>query len=403
MLAPPSQRAASTHPVWFLTAALLLHLLAITLAPWLVVSHEETARIQTQPMRVRVIEESASSARAALARARKQERKETQKPREKVVPEKPTEQLPYVYDTVIRPDQPQPKQASVSARQALRVEQETQKKGAPGAQALSMLENQRRPTTAPARPLARSARGTQTERTDASSSPAPPQKNPVQQDAPSTKSSSETQREESPQDEKARTDLVLPERGGEIARGATPDASPLLARKGDERGKSDPSKLFPSASNAGPSASEFGNGGTFNYLEDVEEGERTLLNQKRNRYWTFWDRLVRQVRREWSPIGELRRRDPYGDVYGVKLFYTRVDMVLNGDGSVNRLRIGQSCGVDFLDDEAIRAMNAAAPFPNPPEGLKNEDGQILVRFGFSVDIQSGDFKLFRLNKPEPIF
>jgi outer membrane biosynthesis protein TonB len=54
-------------------------------------------------------------------------------------------------------------------------------------------------------------------------------------------------------------------------------------------------------------------------------------------------------------------------------------------------------GVDFLDDEAIRAFTAAAPFPNPPSVLRGDDGNITFNFGFYFEIDGGHeaWKIFR--------
>ena len=44
-------------------------------------------------------------------------------------------------------------------------------------------------------------------------------------------------------------------------------------------------------------------------------------------------------------------------------------------------------GVGDLDDEAIRAFHAAAPFPNPPKELVGRDN--LITFGFSFFFEIG--------------
>ena len=44
------------------------------------------------------------------------------------------------------------------------------------------------------------------------------------------------------------------------------------------------------------------------------------------------------------------------------------------------------CGVDVLDDEAVRAFEAAGPFPNPPDGLVQSDGLITFEFSFHFEI-----------------
>ena len=128
----------------------------------------------------------------------------------------------------------------------------------------------------------------------------------------------------------------------------------------------------------------------------MAEGEKTLLNRKRTRYWAFFDRVKRQVSKQWSPVTEYRKRDPYGNVYGVKDRYSAVDVTLNGDGSVRRLYLSRGSGLEFFDDEAVRAIQTAAPFHNPPEGLKDEDGLVHFTFGFYFEISSGKFRFMRI-------
>ena len=133
-------------------------------------------------------------------------------------------------------------------------------------------------------------------------------------------------------------------------------------------------------------------------LRDVAEGDKTLLNRKRTRYWAFFDRVKRQVSKQWSPVTEYRKRDPYGNVFGVKDRYSTVDFTLNGDGSLRRLYLSRASGLDFFDDEAVRALQSAAPFHNPPEGLKDEDGLVHFTFGFYFEIASGSFRFMRINR-----
>lgn len=156
-----------------------------------------------------------------------------------------------------------------------------------------------------------------------------------------------------------------------------------------------PSELFPSLDNS-QAAEMLGDGGSDDYLKDVAEGEKTLLNRKRTRYWAFFDRVKRQVSKQWSPVSEYRKRDPYGNVYGVKDRYSTVDVTLNGDGTVRRLYLSRGSGLEFFDDEAVRALKSAGPFHNPPEGLKDEDGLVHFTFGFYFEISSGTFRFMRI-------
>lgn len=155
-----------------------------------------------------------------------------------------------------------------------------------------------------------------------------------------------------------------------------------------------PGELFPTAQNT-PQAS---GDGSYDYLSDVAEGDKTLLNRKRSRYWSFMQRLKEGVAKEWSPMEEYRRRDPRGKVYGVADRYTVLRVTLNGDGSLRTIYVAKSSGLEFYDDEAVRAMRAAAPFQNPPEGLKDSDGLIQLNFGLLLDLTRGTLRGFRIRR-----
>lgn len=155
-----------------------------------------------------------------------------------------------------------------------------------------------------------------------------------------------------------------------------------------------PGDLFPTAQNTPASAAD----SSFDYLSDVDEGDKTLLNRKRSRYWSFMNRLKQGVAQEWSPLEEYTRRDPHGKVYGVKDRYTVLRVTLNGDGSLRTIHVAKSSGLKFYDDEAVRAMRAAAPFQNPPEGLKDRDGLIHINFGLLLDVSRGTVRGFRIKR-----
>jgi len=46
--------------------------------------------------------------------------------------------------------------------------------------------------------------------------------------------------------------------------------------------------------------------------------------------------------------------------------------------------IGDS-GIQDLDDAAIEAFKAAAPFPNPPKGVVENDGTVQIRWDFVLE------------------
>jgi TonB family protein len=132
-------------------------------------------------------------------------------------------------------------------------------------------------------------------------------------------------------------------------------------------------------------------------IDGVEEGAATLLNSKRWRFASFFNRVKRQVAQNWHPDRAYRRRDPTGNVYGFRDRLTILRVQLTPAGELVALHVEKASGVGFLDDEAIAAFRAAEPFPNPPKGLVNKDtGSISFRFGFLFEIsRRPTFRVFR--------
>jgi TonB family protein len=128
-------------------------------------------------------------------------------------------------------------------------------------------------------------------------------------------------------------------------------------------------------------------GGNVDHMEDIDNGDETALNSKRWVYASFFNRMKRQVAQNWDPASVWRRNDPTGQVYGFKTRVTEVRVSLSPTGSLAKIIITGPCGVSDLDDEAVRAFHAAAPFPNPPKELAGADN--LITFGFSFFFEIG--------------
>ena len=163
--------------------------------------------------------------------------------------------------------------------------------------------------------------------------------------------------------------------GGEVGRPKMPDLRP--------------SKEF---------LSRVAGGGSVDRLDGVADGETTALNTRRWKYASFFNRMKRQVAQNWHPAEVWMQRDPYGNVYGDKNRTTVVRVALRQDGSLAGIFIEHGSGVDFLDEEAVRAFRAAQPFPNPPSGLRDPDSDIITfSFGFRFEIggTSRSWKIFR--------
>lgn len=128
-------------------------------------------------------------------------------------------------------------------------------------------------------------------------------------------------------------------------------------------------------------------GGNVDHIEDAEEGELTALSAKQDKFASFFNRMKRQVAQNWEAGSVWRRRDPTGAVYGFKSRITEVRVSLSPKGELVKVQVVTPSGVAELDEEAMRAFRAAAPFPNPPEGLITAStGLITFEFGFHMSV-----------------
>ncbi|MBI5477453.1 MAG: TonB family protein [Deltaproteobacteria bacterium] len=143
-------------------------------------------------------------------------------------------------------------------------------------------------------------------------------------------------------------------------------------------------------------ARAIGRGGSVDAVKDADEGEITALNTRRWKYASFFNRVKRAVADHWHPDRAYRRRDPNGNVYGFKDRLTVLRVNLDSKGKLTDLYVDHPSGIDFLDDEAVRAFKEAQPFPNPPRQLVEKDGSISFKFGFLFELSSTPvFRVFR--------
>ena len=132
------------------------------------------------------------------------------------------------------------------------------------------------------------------------------------------------------------------------------------------------------------------------YVEGVPQGEGTFLNTREFRYATFFYRVRDSVASRWEgPVQqEYRRRDPTGNIYGVRDRATMLSVELTDDGRLFDVRVARSSGLDFLDRIAVDAFRQAEPFPNPPAGIV-DNGAIRFNFQFVLTMGSSGLRLFR--------
>lgn len=124
------------------------------------------------------------------------------------------------------------------------------------------------------------------------------------------------------------------------------------------------------------------------YLKEVKSGAQTVLNTREFVYYSYYNRIRNQLQQYWEPsikhkFLELVKRGRNIASSGDKL--TKVLITLNDEGTLVKVQVLEESGVRDLDDAAVEAFQKAAPFPNPPKGIVEQDGTIQIRWDFVVE------------------
>lgn len=139
----------------------------------------------------------------------------------------------------------------------------------------------------------------------------------------------------------------------------------------------------------------FGTRGTPDDLREVDEGDLAILKTRENLYASFFNRMRSRVQEHWDPEGAHDAVDPKRSRFGTSPRTTVLWVQLDAKGAITKVAVISDSGAEHLDQEAVRAMNAAGPFPNPPDGLIDASGHIEFDFGFTLDFVEGSQRIFR--------
>lgn len=143
-------------------------------------------------------------------------------------------------------------------------------------------------------------------------------------------------------------------------------------------------------SGQGPQGDSVDASQTNDYIKDVEVGLETVLNTREFKYYSYYNRIRRQLSQHW----EGRVRDKLSRLFreGRAPAATNQDRItklvitLNEKGTLVRIQVLSDSGIRDLDDAAIEAFRAAAPFPNPPQGIVEQDGTVKIRWDFVLEV-----------------
>lgn len=133
--------------------------------------------------------------------------------------------------------------------------------------------------------------------------------------------------------------------------------------------------------NIGPGQTAAGN----DFIKDIAEGSQTMLNTKEFAFYSFYQRVRKQLEQFWEPA--LRERldkmiNRGRMIASEKDHSTRLMVIMNSEGIITKIQVENTSGLIDLDEVAVESFNKAGPFPNPPRGMVDIDGKVRVEWEF---------------------
>lgn len=127
---------------------------------------------------------------------------------------------------------------------------------------------------------------------------------------------------------------------------------------------------------------------TLDYIKDLDPGLETLLSTKEFVYYSYFNRIRNQLNQYWTDkvrqkISEMYKKGRSIASSDDKI--TKCLITLDTTGRILRIQVIGDSGVHELDEAAVEAFRAAAPFPNPPKGMVDSDGTIKIRWDFILE------------------
>ncbi len=171
--------------------------------------------------------------------------------------------------------------------------------------------------------------------------------------------------------------------GGAISAIPRPKKAPKLSDLGMRMKEDAPREYTEERRWANPQFGEALKGGQ--YIQGIREGEVTALNTKEFVFYSYFERVRKQLDQAWQPL--VRQNIQKILKSGRKLasnsdHVTRALVTLNQQGQILRIQVIEESGSQDLDQAAVDALNRAGPYPNPPRGLVDGKGEVQIRWDF---------------------
>jgi hypothetical protein len=123
-----------------------------------------------------------------------------------------------------------------------------------------------------------------------------------------------------------------------------------------------------------------------NFIPEVQPGNQTTLNTRAAPFAAFIARMHRSIHELWG-FGQLEEWEEKsaGSPFNNRNLVTELEIVLNGDGTVERVGVVRTSGLTAYDVAAVDVVYSAGPYPDPPRAIRSSNGKIYLHWHFYRD------------------
>lgn len=119
------------------------------------------------------------------------------------------------------------------------------------------------------------------------------------------------------------------------------------------------------------------------YYPDYKRGPHTYINVQKHMDVAYFVMLKRIFKLAWDPTHALRSHFMAGEVSRGKIRVV-LGLTINKSGGLSEVFVINSSGLKRYDREAMRAVQASAPFRSPPQKFVAKDGLLRISWAFVV-------------------
>jgi TonB family protein len=120
-----------------------------------------------------------------------------------------------------------------------------------------------------------------------------------------------------------------------------------------------------------------------NFTPDVRPGNQTALDTLYHPFAEYLTAFHRKLHPQWGD-GFLVSLIQFPDDHPLNdmTLWVKLEIVVNGNGSIHKITIVRSSGNTVYDVAAIDAVFQGEPYPEPPADLQSGDGRLYLRYAF---------------------